>query len=211
MRLAGAGLRPPDLAEFGVSPGERHAPPHGAVLRGVPRNLQMLRFGHRCGFSPSSDRCFHPSAACGGFRWLNGGNSNKQIIRGLTLLAWTRLVWTGECSEEHAQFFQHPRRLREGCLPRVWRWAVRFGPLLENSMRIPSSVFAVAGKTLALLVVAGSIIILSGQKSADKKLGPHVNTLLASQAAVQYVNPGLTFSVVSAKIASDGTISVRSP
>jgi OmcA/MtrC family decaheme c-type cytochrome len=74
-------------------------------------------------------------------------------------------------------------------------------------MRIPSSVFAVTGKSLALLVVAGSIVMLSGQKTGS---GP-TNQLVTSsspQATVEYVNPGLVFSVVSAKIASDGTISV---
>jgi OmcA/MtrC family decaheme c-type cytochrome len=80
-------------------------------------------------------------------------------------------------------------------------------------MRIPSSVFAAAGKTLALLVVAGSIVMLSGQKSAEKRVPNHDNTYLApdatAQAAVQYVNPGLVFSVVSASITSAGVISVQ--
>jgi OmcA/MtrC family decaheme c-type cytochrome len=74
----------------------------------------------------------------------------------------------------------------------------------EKSMRIPSSVFAVAGKALVLLIVAGSIVIVSGQKATNT----HGTAAVTPQAAVQYVNPGLVFSVVSAKIASDGTISV---
>jgi OmcA/MtrC family decaheme c-type cytochrome len=74
-------------------------------------------------------------------------------------------------------------------------------------MRIRSSVFAVAGKSVALLVVAGSIVMLSGQKSQNGPTNRVVRSSVA-QAAVEYVNPGLAFSVVSAKIASDGTISV---
>jgi OmcA/MtrC family decaheme c-type cytochrome len=75
-------------------------------------------------------------------------------------------------------------------------------------MRIPSSVFAVTGKALVLLVVAGSIVIVSGQRNATKPTNPHDNASLAPQATVEYVNPGLNFSVVSASIASNGTISV---
>jgi OmcA/MtrC family decaheme c-type cytochrome len=75
-------------------------------------------------------------------------------------------------------------------------------------MRNPSSVLAVTGKAVALLVVAGSIVILSGQRAANKPAISHAVTSSAAQATVEYVNPGLVFSVVSAKIASDGTISV---
>ena len=71
-------------------------------------------------------------------------------------------------------------------------------------MRIPSSVFAVTGKALVLLVVAGSIVMLSGQKTPNS----HLANSSSSQATVEYVNPGLVFTVVSAKIASDGTLSV---
>jgi OmcA/MtrC family decaheme c-type cytochrome len=72
-------------------------------------------------------------------------------------------------------------------------------------MRIPNSVFAVTGKSLALLVVAGSIVMLSGQKNA---ITNHLVSSSSPQAAVEYVNPGLAFTVVSATIASNGTISV---
>ena len=74
-------------------------------------------------------------------------------------------------------------------------------------MRVPSSVFAVTGKALVLLVVAGSIVMVNGQRGPN---GPTSRLLTSSvaKAAVQFVNPGLAFSVVSAKIASDGTISV---
>ena len=71
-------------------------------------------------------------------------------------------------------------------------------------MRIPSSVFAAGRKILGLLLVAGSIAMVSGQRSSN--FSPRDRAAYAPQAAVQYVNPGLFFSVVSAKIATDGTI-----
>ena len=73
-------------------------------------------------------------------------------------------------------------------------------------MRIPSSVFAAGRKILGLLLVAGSIAMVSGQRSSN--FSPRDRAAYAPQAAVQYVNPGLFFSVVSAKIATDGTITV---
>ena len=75
-------------------------------------------------------------------------------------------------------------------------------------MRNPHSVFAVTGKILGLVVVCGSIVLLSGQKLVTRQLTTHDKASFAPQATVEYVNPGLSFSVVSAKIASDGTISV---
>ena len=73
-------------------------------------------------------------------------------------------------------------------------------------MRIPHSVLAAGRRVIGLLIVAGSIVLLSGQKSAS--YSPQNRAAYASQAAVQYVNPGLFFNIVSAKIATDGTISV---
>ena len=73
-------------------------------------------------------------------------------------------------------------------------------------MRIPSSVFAAGRKILGLLLVAGSIVMVSGQKRAS--YSPRDMASVAPQAAVQYVNPGLFFSIVSAKITSAGVISV---
>src|ERR1039457_2887744 len=75
-------------------------------------------------------------------------------------------------------------------------------------MRKPSSVLAVTGKAVVLLVVAGSIVILSGQRVANRPYNPRDKASFAPQATVEFVNPGLSFSVVSAKIAGDGTISV---
>lgn len=56
-------------------------------------------------------------------------------------------------------------------------------------------------------MVAGSIIMVSGQRRTSYAPGNIAS--VAPQAAVQYVNPGLFFSIVSANIASDGTISVH--
>jgi len=72
-------------------------------------------------------------------------------------------------------------------------------------VRTPHTFLAACRRTLALFVTAGFILIVSGPRSAGfsgRDQGP------AAQAAVQFVNPGLYFSIVSAKIASDGTISV---
>ena len=71
-------------------------------------------------------------------------------------------------------------------------------------MRIPTSVFAAGRKILCLLLVAGSIVMVSGQKRSS--FSPRDIASVASQAAVQYVNPGLFFSIVSAKITSAGVI-----
>jgi len=75
-------------------------------------------------------------------------------------------------------------------------------------MRIPSSVFAAGCKTVGLLLVAGSIVMISGQRDPKAGLTPRDVAYYAPDAAVQYVNPGLAFTIVSGKIASDGTISV---
>ena len=72
-------------------------------------------------------------------------------------------------------------------------------------MRTPHTFLAAWRRTLALFVTAGFILILSGPRSAGfsgRDQGP------VAQVAVQFVNPGLFFSIVSAKVASDGTISV---
>src|ERR1039458_7996343 len=81
-------------------------------------------------------------------------------------------------------------------------------------MRIPSSVFAVRRYALVLLVVAASAFLLSGQdqdratRGLQNRFDAHDVAAYATQAMIQYVNPGLVFSVVSAKIAADGTVSV---
>ena len=66
-------------------------------------------------------------------------------------------------------------------------------------MRIPSY-------ALALVVVAGSVALVSAPKNTRFTI--HDQAYYAPQATVEYVNPGLVFTIVSAKIASDGTISM---
>jgi OmcA/MtrC family decaheme c-type cytochrome len=73
-------------------------------------------------------------------------------------------------------------------------------------MRMPSSGIAVGRYALVLGIVAGSTVLLSGARKSQFTV--HDRAYYAPQAIVEYVNPGLNFSVVSAKIASDGTISV---
>jgi OmcA/MtrC family decaheme c-type cytochrome len=73
-------------------------------------------------------------------------------------------------------------------------------------MRIPSSVFSVRRYALALALIACSLALMSGARKSSFTIRD--KAFFAPQAIVEYVNPGLVFSVVSAKIASDGTISV---
>jgi OmcA/MtrC family decaheme c-type cytochrome len=73
-------------------------------------------------------------------------------------------------------------------------------------MRIPSSVFAVGRYALALVVITGSVVLMSAPKKTV--FTPHDKAYYASDATVNFVRPGLTFKVVSANIAQDGTISV---
>jgi OmcA/MtrC family decaheme c-type cytochrome len=73
-------------------------------------------------------------------------------------------------------------------------------------MRIPSSVFAAGRYALGLVVVAASVLMVSGQNQIVFRA--HDRAAYTPEAMIQYVNPGLVFSVVSATIATDGTISV---
>src|ERR1039458_5036322 len=79
-------------------------------------------------------------------------------------------------------------------------------------MRTPSSILAVRRYALVLVVAAASAFMLSGQDQArlglQTRFDAHDLAAYATQAMIEYVNPGLVFSVVSAKIGSDGTISV---
>jgi OmcA/MtrC family decaheme c-type cytochrome len=74
-------------------------------------------------------------------------------------------------------------------------------------MRIRGSALGAGQKLLGLLLVAGSIMMVSGQRSVSN-FSRLDRAAFAPQATVQFVNPGLFFSIVSAKIAADGTISV---
>ena len=97
-------------------------------------------------------------------------------------------------------------------------------------MRIPRPVFAAARYGLALIAIVGSVLMMSGQNrtmlgvrgdgperaiqrahavAPDKvTFDAHDKAAYATDAMIQYVNPGLAFSVVSAKIATDGTVTV---
>ena len=74
-------------------------------------------------------------------------------------------------------------------------------------MRIPSSVQATKQFAVALALIAVSGVLLSGARKTT--FSPHEKAFYAPQAVVEYVNPGLVFNIVSANIASDGTISVH--
>ena len=74
-------------------------------------------------------------------------------------------------------------------------------------MRIPTSVFAVARCLAGLVLVAGSVILLGAAKKTEFTI--HDKAYYADANTVNFVRPGLTISIVSAQIASDGTISVH--
>src|SRR4051794_17920576 len=75
-------------------------------------------------------------------------------------------------------------------------------------MRIPSSVFAVGRYLVAFTVIAGSLALMS---APPKRTGftKRDKAYYADPNVVAFVRPGLTISIVSTKIASDGTISVN--
>jgi len=73
-------------------------------------------------------------------------------------------------------------------------------------MRIFSSVLAAARYITALAVVAGLCVLVGAPTKT--KLTPHDKAFYADPALVEYVQPGFTISVVSAKIATDGTVTV---
>jgi hypothetical protein len=77
---------------------------------------------------------------------------------------------------------------------------------LEMSMRISSSAFTLGRYLTAAALVVGACV-LSGAP-ATTKFSPHEKAFYADPALVEYVQPGLTITVVSAKIATDGTVSV---
>jgi OmcA/MtrC family decaheme c-type cytochrome len=74
-------------------------------------------------------------------------------------------------------------------------------------MRIPPSVFAIGRYTLILAALAASIMLLNGDVNKNV-FGVHDVARYADPKVIEYIQPGLTFTVVSAKIAADGTISV---
>jgi OmcA/MtrC family decaheme c-type cytochrome len=73
-------------------------------------------------------------------------------------------------------------------------------------MRIPSSVFAVGRYAAGLVLIAGSVALMSAPKNAG--FSKHEKAYYADANTVAFVRPGLNIKIVSAKVASDGTISV---
>ena len=73
-------------------------------------------------------------------------------------------------------------------------------------MRMPSSVFAVGRYALVLGILAGSAVLLSAQRKPSSRSTTKRTT--RPRRSWSTSSQGSLFSVVSAKIASDGTISV---
>src|SRR3974377_1274771 len=69
-------------------------------------------------------------------------------------------------------------------------------------MRIPFSVFAVAGVTL----IAGAVALMSEPQETPFSI--YEKAHYAGPNTVAFVRPGLKYSIVSAKIATGGTITV---
>jgi OmcA/MtrC family decaheme c-type cytochrome len=72
-------------------------------------------------------------------------------------------------------------------------------------MRIPRSVLVASRYALALAAIAGSVVLLGAARKTNFSV--HEKAFYADPALIQYVQPGLVFKVVSAKIAS-GVVSV---
>jgi OmcA/MtrC family decaheme c-type cytochrome len=73
-------------------------------------------------------------------------------------------------------------------------------------MRIPKPVFARGRYVVALGLIAGSVAFLGAERKAIFPRGDRAN--VANPQLVAWVQPGLLYKVVSATIASDGTVSV---
>src|ERR1041385_2870071 len=76
----------------------------------------------------------------------------------------------------------------------------------RSKMRIPSSVFAVGRYVVAFAVIAGSLALMSAPKKIE--FTKRDKAYYADANVVNFVRPGLAISIVSTKIAADGTISV---
>lgn len=72
-------------------------------------------------------------------------------------------------------------------------------------MKVSLSASRISRSLLALLLVAGSIALVG---STRQPYSPHEKAFYADRALVEFVRPGLTFTINSAQVASDGTISV---
>ena len=61
-------------------------------------------------------------------------------------------------------------------------------------------------RALVVGLLTGSLIFINAQKRTP--FTPHERAFYADPALVAFVQPGLAINIVSAKVASDGTISV---
>jgi OmcA/MtrC family decaheme c-type cytochrome len=75
-------------------------------------------------------------------------------------------------------------------------------------MRMPFSVFAIGRYTLAAAAVLGSVALMSASKPKQTEFSIHDRAFYAAQSTINFVRPGLAMKIVSANIATDGTISV---
>ena len=73
-------------------------------------------------------------------------------------------------------------------------------------MGILSSFFKVGRYALVLIVAAASVVLLNADKKTEFTV--HDKAYYADPATINFVRPGLTMTIASAKIASNGTISV---
>src|SRR5437763_15964266 len=73
-------------------------------------------------------------------------------------------------------------------------------------MRVPSSVYAVGRYLVAFSMIAGSLALMSAPKKAA--FTKHDKAFYADPNVVAFVRPGLSITITSAKVASDGTMTV---
>lgn len=73
-------------------------------------------------------------------------------------------------------------------------------------MRIRSSVLAASRYALAFIVLAGCLVLTGAPKRSQ--FGVHDREFYLDPMTLQFIRPGLSISIVSANIATDGTISV---
>src|ERR1051326_7795258 len=73
-------------------------------------------------------------------------------------------------------------------------------------MRSLWSVTAAGRYAIALAAIAGSIAMFGAAKKSN--FTTHEKAYYADPSVIEYIQPGLAFTIVSANIASDGTISV---
>jgi OmcA/MtrC family decaheme c-type cytochrome len=74
-------------------------------------------------------------------------------------------------------------------------------------MRIPRSVFAIGRYAVGLLLVAGSLALMSAPKKTQFTV--HDRAYYAAADTVNFVRPGLKITIVSSTVDKDGTISIR--